>query len=136
MTRNEKKLRAALEELKQGGAKINPSAVEKKAGVSNGSLSYYTELYHEVLKLKADKSEKKTAREIRTETLKSNKNKALKAKREAQTELSELKKQVKVERMEHADAIANLTWALHKAQHKRVMEDINTAIGIKKLGKE
>ncbi len=60
----------------------------------------------------------------------------MKAKREAQTELSELKKQVKVERMEHADAIANLTWALHKAQHKRVMEDIDTAIGIKKLGKE
>ncbi|KAB0319698.1 hypothetical protein F6W79_05700 [Vibrio diabolicus] len=136
MTRNEKKLRAALEELKKDGAKINPSAVEKKAGVSNGSLSYYTELHHEVLKLKAGKSEKKTSREIRTETLKSSKNKALKAKREAQTELLELKKQVKVERMEHADTIANLTWALHKAQHKRVMDDINTAIGIKKLGKE
>lgn len=136
MTRNKKKLRAALEELKQGGAKINPSAVEKKAGVSNGSLRYYTDLYEEVCELKTSKPEKKTAREIRTETLKNSKNKALKAKREVQAELSELKKQIKVERMKHADTIANLTWALHKAQHRRAMDDIGAANSVKKIEKE
>ncbi|BCL73745.1 hypothetical protein TUMSATVNIG1_57290 (plasmid) [Vibrio nigripulchritudo] len=43
---------AALDELKSSGAKINPSAVEKKAGVSNGALSYYEELHGEVVQLK------------------------------------------------------------------------------------
>ncbi|WP_182036292.1 hypothetical protein [Vibrio diabolicus] len=117
MTRNERKLRTAIDEMKLSGDKINPSSVEKQAGVSNGSLKYYADLYQEVLQLKSySRKGKVTAREARTENLKKSKNMAMKVKREAISELSELKAQIKTERMAHADAIANLTWALHKAQ--------------------
>ncbi|MBY8113990.1 hypothetical protein KW494_22070 [Vibrio fluvialis] len=78
---------------------------------------------------------KQSTRAARTESLKNSKNKAMKAKREAESELSELKAQLKAERIEHADAIANLTWALHKAQHNRVMEQINSENNVTKLGK-
>ncbi|BEI23115.1 hypothetical protein KW529_21660 [Vibrio fluvialis] len=136
MTRNERKLRAAIEELKSSGAKINPASVEKQAGVSNGSLKYYSEIYEQVLELKSGNGNRKqSTRAARTESLKNSKNKAMKAKREAESELSELKAQLKAERIEHADAIANLTWALHKAQHNRVMEQINSENNVTKLGK-
>ncbi|HCM2158438.1 TPA: hypothetical protein N3B91_004498 [Vibrio parahaemolyticus] len=136
MSRNQKKLRTAIDELKLIGAKINPSSVEKKAGVSNGSLKYYSELYEEVLELKScSRKGKQSTRDSRTESLKTSKNKAMKAKRDAESERDELKAQLKAERIEHADTVANLTWALHKAQHSRVMEQINLENSVTKLGK-
>ncbi|EJG1206933.1 hypothetical protein [Vibrio parahaemolyticus] len=136
MAGNEIKLRAAIDELKSIGAKINPSSVEKKAGVGNGALSYYGELHEEVLNLKSGSGKgKQSTRDARSEALKKSKNKAMKAKREAESELSELKAQIKTEREAHADTIANLTWALHKAQNNSVMEEIKLAHGIPKLGK-
>lgn len=50
--KNYQKLRNAIDSLKASNEKINPSSVEKKAGVGNGALAYYTDLYDEVLELK------------------------------------------------------------------------------------
>lgn len=136
MAGNERKLRAALAEMKSSGAKINPSAVEKKAGVANGSLKYYEELHEEVVELKnSGDGNELSDKDKRLKSLKKTKNKAMKSKRDAESELSELKAAVKKERQEHVDTIANLTWALHKAQHNRVLTEINSAHNIAKLEK-
>ncbi|EGQ9479153.1 hypothetical protein F3526_25460, partial [Vibrio parahaemolyticus] len=77
--KNYQKLRVAIDELIASGSKINPSSVEKNAGVGNGALAYYTDLYDEVLELKNGK--KKTPSS--TDRLKSSKKKAFKEKRQA-----------------------------------------------------
>ncbi|BCL73746.1 hypothetical protein TUMSATVNIG1_57300 (plasmid) [Vibrio nigripulchritudo] len=59
----------------------------------------------------------------------------MKSKRDAESELSGLKAEIKMERQEHVDTIANLTWALHKAQQSRILEEINSAHNITKLEK-
>jgi len=132
MTKNERKLREALHELKSNGAKINPSAVEKKAGVSNGSLKYYEKLHLEVVQLKRSNV---SDRDSRLKSTVKSKNKAMKLKRDAETELNELKSQIKLERQEYVDSIANLTWALHKSQQRNALDNMNRAYGITKIDK-
>ncbi|EGR4170142.1 MULTISPECIES: hypothetical protein [Vibrio] len=128
--KNYRKLRVAIDELKASNAKINPSAVEKKAGTGNASLSYYEDLYNEVLILKNGGKE---SSKPEVKKLKEQKNKALKAKRDAEGELAEQKSKVKAEKQTLIDDIANLTWALFKEQRAKAQLEILNQHGGKKL---
>lgn len=74
------KLEKAFDAMIEEGAKINASAVEKRAGVSNGSVSYYKDIEKKVLdeKLNQTKNKKK---ELSAETVT-----ITKAKKESQRE--------------------------------------------------
>ncbi|EGW0145383.1 TPA: hypothetical protein ACN375_004660 [Vibrio parahaemolyticus] len=127
--KNYQKLRNAIDSLKASNEKINPSSVEKKAGVGNGALAYYTDLYDEVLELKNGK--KKTPSS--TDRLKSSKKKAFKEKRQAKAELTEIQNKHKAERQQFIDDIANLTMALFNAQRAKVELEIMAEHNVKKL---
>lgn len=127
--KNYQKLRNAIDSLKASNEKINPSSVEKKAGVGNGALAYYTDLYYEVLELKNGK--KKTPSS--TDRLKSSKKKAFKEKRQAKAELTETQNKHKAERQQFIDDIANLTMALFNAQRSKAELEIMTEHNVKKL---
>ncbi|WP_158148257.1 hypothetical protein [Vibrio fluvialis] len=127
--KNYQKLRNAIDSLKASNEKINPSSVEKKAGVGNGALAYYTDLYDEVLELKNGK--KKTPSS--TDRLKSSKKKAFKEKRQAKAELTETQNKHKAERQQFIDDIANLTMALFNAQRSKAELEIMTEHNVKKL---
>ncbi|HHY0504807.1 TPA: hypothetical protein ACVU5Q_001016 [Vibrio parahaemolyticus] len=127
--KNYQKLRNAIDSLKASNEKINPSSVEKKAGVGNGALAYYTDLYDEVLELKNGK--KKTPSS--TDRLKSSKKKAFKEKRQAKAELTEIQNKHKAERQQFIDDIANLTMALFNAQRAKAELEIMAEHNFKKL---
>ncbi|HCG7314072.1 TPA: hypothetical protein NKR04_001278 [Vibrio parahaemolyticus] len=127
--KNYQKLRNAIDSLKASNEKINPSSVEKKAGVGNGALAYYTDLYDEVLVLKNGK--KKTPSS--TDRLKSSKKKAFKEKRQAKAELTEIQNKHKAERQQFIDDIANLTMALFNAQRAKAELEIMAEHNVKKL---
>ncbi|EGQ9123496.1 hypothetical protein DC894_RS23500 [Vibrio parahaemolyticus] len=127
--KNYQKLRVAIDELIASGSKINPSSVEKNAGVGNGALAYYTDLYDEVLELKNGK--KKTPSS--TDRLKSSKKKAFKEKRQAKAELTEIQNKHKAERQQFIDDIANLTMALFNAQRAKAELEIMAEHNVKKL---
>ncbi|ENM3767831.1 hypothetical protein V9R55_003376 [Vibrio cholerae] len=127
--KNYQKLRNAIDSLKASNEKINPCSVEKKAGVGNGALAYYTDLYDEVLELKNGK--KKTPSS--TDRLKSSKKKAFKEKRQAKAELTEMQNKHKAERQQFIDDIANLTMALFNAQRAKAELEIMAEHNFKKL---
>ncbi|HDZ9467601.1 hypothetical protein D3A87_09175 [Vibrio cholerae] len=127
--KNYQKLRNAIDSLKASNEKINPSSVEKKAGVGNGALAYYTDLYDEVLELKNGK--KKTPSS--TDRLKSSKKKAFKEKRQAKAGLTEIQNKHKTERQQFIDDIANLTMALFNAQRAKAELEIMAEHNVKKL---
>lgn len=109
------KLENALEALKKEKKKINPSAVEKRAGVANGSLKNHPVLKEIVLAEKArqqqpnpdnvpvSKGQRKQVSKERYDVLEARSSK-LKA------ENSQYQAEIKV----MADAIAQLTWELHR----------------------
>ncbi len=127
--KNYQKLRIAIDSLKTSNEKINPSSVEKKAGVGNGALAYYTDLYDEVIELKSAK--KKTP--LPTDKLKSSKKKAFEKKRQAEAKLTEIQHKHKVERQQLIDDIANLTVALFNAQRAKAELEIMAEHNVKKL---
>ena len=109
------KLENALEAQKREKKKINPSAVEKRAGVANGSLKNHPVLREIVLAEKArqqqpnsdavsvTKGKRKTVAKERFDALES-RNSKLKA------ESSQFQAEMKA----MADSIAQLTWELHR----------------------
>lgn len=109
------KLENALQALKQENKKINPSAVEKRARVANGSLKNHPMLKELVLAEKArqqhsnsdvppvTKDQRKLVSKEKYDVLEA-KNSKLKAENS----------QFQAEMREMADSIAQLIWELHR----------------------
>lgn len=115
MTSVKTKLENALDALRKEKKKINPSAVEKRAGVANGSLKNHPVLREIVLleksklqQLNSDaapvvKERRNTVEKERYDELEARNNKL-------KSENSQLLAELKV----MADSIAQLTWELHR----------------------
>ncbi|WP_318393052.1 hypothetical protein [Enterobacter sp.] len=109
------KLEKALEALKKERRKINPSAVETRAGVANGSLKNHPVLREIVLieknkyrQSKADaapvvKNRRNTVEKERYDELEVRNNKLKSENNQFQAEMKTM-----------ADSIAQLTWELHR----------------------
>lgn len=116
------KLEKALEALKKEKKKINPSAVEKRAGVANGSLKNHPVLREIVL------IEKNKYRQSKSDTAPVVKNRRNTAEKKRYEELEARNNRLKFENSQFqaemktmADSIAQLTWELHRyktATHK------------------
>lgn len=109
------KLENAFEALKKEKKKINPSAVEKRAGVANGSLKNHPVLREIVLLEKAKyqrsnpdatlvvKDSRNTFEKERYDELEAKNNKLKSENSQFQAEMKAM-----------ADSIAQLTWELHR----------------------
>ncbi|WP_285130025.1 hypothetical protein [Leclercia adecarboxylata] len=116
------KLEKALEALKKDKKKINPSAVEKRAGVANGSLKNHPVLREIVL------IEKNKYRQSKSDTTQVVKNRRNTVEKKRYEELEARNNRLKLENSQFqaemktmADSIAQLTWELHRyktATHK------------------
>ena len=116
------KLEKALEALKKEKKKINPSAVEKRAGVANGSLKNHPVLREIVL------IEKNKYRQSKSDTTQVVKNRRNTVEKKRYEELEARNNRLKLENSQFqaemktmADSIAQLTWELHRyktATHK------------------
>jgi len=109
------KLEKALEALKKEKKKINPSAVEKRAGVANGSLKNHPVLREIVL------IEKNKYRQSKSDTAPVVKNRRNTVEKERYDELEARNNRLKLENSQFqaemktmADSIAQLTWELHR----------------------
>ncbi len=109
------KLEKALEALKKEKKKINPSAVEKRAGVANGSLKNHPVLREIVL------IEKNKYRQSKSDTAPVVKNRLNTAEKKRYEELEARNNRLKLENNQFqaemktmADSIAQLTWELHR----------------------
>ncbi|WP_413114094.1 hypothetical protein [Thaumasiovibrio sp. DFM-14] len=133
------KLEAALESMIEEGAKINASAVEKRAGVSNGSVSYYEDIAEVVLEHKINqRGDKDKATADARKADKANISKADLDKKNADLRKAKsLKKKyfnenkaLKDNEAIWAAKIGNLTMALHKER-----SEINSASEVIQLPK-
>ncbi|MGG4733547.1 hypothetical protein [Leclercia adecarboxylata] len=116
------KIEKALEALKKEKKKINPSAVEKRAGVANGSLKNHPVLREIVL------IEKNKYRQSKSNTAQVVKNRRNTVEKKRYEELEARNNRLKLENSQFqaemktmADSIAQLTWELHRyktATHK------------------
>ncbi len=109
------KLEKALETLKKEKKKINPSAVEKKAGVANGSLKNHPVLREIILAEKA--RQRKPNRDAAPATGGKHKTVAKESFDDLETRNSKLKaekSQFQAEMKAMADSIAQLIWELHR----------------------
>ena len=109
------KLEKALEALKKEKKKINPSAVEKRAGVANGSLKNHPVLREIVL------IEKNKYRQSKSDTAQVVKNRRNTVEKKRYEELEARNNRLKLENSQFqaemktmADSIAQLTWELHR----------------------
>jgi prefoldin subunit 5 len=109
------KLEKALEELKKEKKKINPSAVEKRAGVANGSLKNHPVLREIVLieknNFQQSKSNAEPVEKDRRNSVAKERYDELEARNnKLKSENSQLKDEIKT----MADSIVQLTWELHR----------------------
>ncbi|WP_028112426.1 hypothetical protein [Ferrimonas kyonanensis] len=108
-------LENALEALKKEKKKINPSAVEKRAGVANGSLKNHSVLREIVLAEKARQQQPNRDRapdaKGKCKTVAKDRFDALEARNR---KLNAENSQFKAEITAMADSIAQLTWELHR----------------------
>lgn len=109
------KIEKALEALKKEKKKINPSAVEKRAGVANGSLKNHPVLREIVL------IEKNKYRQSKSDTAQVVKNRRNTVEKKRYEELEARNNRLKLENSQFqaemktmADSIAQLTWELHR----------------------
>ena len=116
------KIEKALEALKKEKKKINPSAVEKRAGVANGSLKNHPVLREIVLieknKYRQSKNDAAPVVKNRRNTVEKKRYEELEA-RNNRLKLENSQFQAEMKTM--ADSIAQLTWELHRyktATHK------------------
>ncbi|PTP18763.1 hypothetical protein CWO07_24920 [Vibrio splendidus] len=145
------KLMVALDAMAEEGAKINASAVEKRAGVSNGSVSYYDDIAALVLEYKAEQREQKTGnlgakksssvasgkgseRANISKTSLKKKNEELKKAKEKQQEYYHKYMDLKEKENSWAEKIGNLTMALHKK--KSAVNPASHVIQMPKRGRE
>ncbi|EOC1609079.1 hypothetical protein ACI49Z_000744 [Cronobacter turicensis] len=109
------KLEKALEALKKEKKKINPSAVEKRAGVANGSLKNHPVLREIVLieknKYRQSKNDAAPVVKNRRNTVEKKRYEELEA-RNNRLKLENSQFQAEMKTM--ADSIAQLTWELHR----------------------
>lgn len=109
------KLEKALEALKKEKKKINPSAVEKQAGVANGSLKNHPVLREIVL---IEKNKYRQSKFSTASVVKSRRNTVEKKRyEELEARNNSLKlenSQFQAEMKTMADSIAQLTWELHR----------------------
>lgn len=115
MTSVKTKLENALDALRKEKKKINPSAVEKRAGVANGSLKNHPVLREIVLleksKLQQLNSDAAPVVKERRNTVEKERYDELEARNDKlKYENSQLQAELKV----MADSIAQLTWELHR----------------------
>jgi len=109
------KIEKALEALKKEKRKINPSAVEKRAGVANGSLKNHPVLREIVL------IEKNKYRQSKSDTAQVVKNRRNTVEKKRYEELEARNNRLKLENSQFqaemktmADSIAQLTWEVHR----------------------
>ena len=109
------KLENAFEALKKEKKKINPSAVEKRAGVANGSLKNHPVLREIVLieknKYRQSKNDAAPVVKNRRNTVEKKRYEELEA-RNNRLKLENSQFQAEMKTM--ADSIAQLTWELHR----------------------
>lgn len=109
------KLEKALEALKKEKKKINPSAVEKRAGVANGSLKNHPVLREIVLieknKYRQSKNDAAPVVKNRRNTVENKRHEELEA-RNNRLKLENIQFQAEMKTM--ADSIAQLTWEVHR----------------------
>lgn len=109
------KLEKALEALKKEKKKINPSAVEKRAGVANGSLKNHPVLWEIVLieknKYQQSKSDAVPVVKNRRNTVEKERYDELEVRN---NKLKSENNQFQAEMKTMADSIAQLTWELHR----------------------
>lgn len=120
------KLENALEALKNEKKKINPSAVEKRAGVANGSLKNHPILREIVLLEKAkhqqSNSDATPIVKDRRNTVEKERYDELEARNhKLKSENSQFKTELKV----MADSIVQLTWELHRYKTATRMDSPN-----------
>lgn len=111
------KIAKALEALKKENKKINPSAVEKRAGVANGSLKNHPVMREIVL---IEKNKYRQSKNDAALIVKNRRNTVEKKRyEELETKNNRLKlenSQFQAEMKTMADSIAQLTWELHRYQ--------------------
>ena len=120
------KLENAIEALRKEKKKINPSAVEKRAGVANGSLKNHPVLREIVLleksKLQQLNSDAAPVVKERRNTVEKERYDELEARNDKlKYENSQLQAELKV----MADSIAQLTWELHRYKTATRMDSPN-----------
>lgn len=116
------KLENAFKALLKEGKKISPFAVEKRAGLSNGSLKNHAELLGRVL----EEKEKYLSdpKKVGVVKAKENKSKAQVSKDKYQEVLEQNKRlktkneQLESEHVVMADKVAQMTWELHRYKTK------------------
>lgn len=120
------KLENAFEALKKEKKKINPSAVEKRAGVANGSLKNHPVLREIVLieKGKHQQSNSDAAPVVkdRRNTVEKERYDELEARN---NKLKSENSQFQAEMKAMADSIAQLTWELHRYKTATRIESLN-----------
>ena len=126
MTSVKTKLENALDALRKEKKKINPSAVEKRAGVANGSLKNHPVLREIVLleksKLQQLNSDAAPVVKERRNTVEKERYDELEARNDKlKYENSQLQAELKV----MADSIAQLTWELHRYKTATRMDSPN-----------
>ena len=109
------KLENALEALKKEKKKINPSAVEKRAGVANGSLKNHPVLREIVLAEKARQQQpNRDAAPVTNGKQKTVAKEPFDALETRNRKLKAENSQFQAEMKAMADSIAQLTWELHR----------------------
>lgn len=120
------KLEKALEALKKEKRKINPSAVEKRAGVANGSLKNHPVLREIVLieknKYRQSKSNTAPVVKSRRNTVEKKRYEELEARNNS---LKLENSQFQAEMKTMADSIAQLTWELHRYKTATRKDSLN-----------
>lgn len=120
------KLENALEALKKENKKINPSAVEKRAGVANGSLKNHPVLKEIVLAERARQQQPNTDTSLVTKGQRKLVSKEKYDFQEARSsKLKAENSQYQAEMKVMADAIAQLTWELHRYKTATRKDSLN-----------
>lgn len=120
------KLEHALEALKKENKKVNPSAVEKRAGVANGSLKNHPVL-REIVLLEKGKHQRSNSDQApvvkdRHNTVEKERYDELEARnRRLKSENSQFQAEIQI----MADSIAQLTWELHRYKTAMRKDSLN-----------
>ncbi|MEZ8808660.1 hypothetical protein [Vibrio atlanticus] len=120
------KLLDAFKEMQENGEKITASALEKKAKVSNGMVGYHQDIYDKVQNAKSAmrrEPDDKMGVDSKTKEKLAATRKRLKEANALKSKYFNELKSLESMQQEHADQIANLTWALHKESSSEVLSE-------------
>jgi predicted RNase H-like nuclease (RuvC/YqgF family) len=127
MSKVKNKLLNAFDELKKEGKKISPFAVEKRAGVANGSCKNHPSILDMVM---TEKESYHPNPELAKKTTATKKKKQVDKKRfddldDVNKRLRAEKDQLKKEMSVMATSVAQLTWELHRHKTATRMQPSN-----------